>query len=108
METTTPSERLRWLLRHFGLTPKRVNVQSGGRFGRWAVKSWLDKDVEPSAVTASAFVSWLSELNRDLARRGLPSLASRFLRVEWIWGPAGDSHGNKDSVSEPPAQWRAS
>lgn len=103
----TPGERIRFLLRFFGLTPSRVNRDSAGRFGRWAVKSWIEDGREPSAPKALAFMDFLAEKNRELARSGQPSLASKFLTVQWVWGPTDnqdDSHGPNMRPRPPAAQ----
>lgn len=105
----TPGDRLRYLLRHFGLTPIKVNRQSGGRFGRWSLKTWIERGVCPKAETAVAFVEWLKALNRNSVRAGLPSLQEKFLTVEWIWSQAqDDSHGDSIGSDAEKVQRRAS
>lgn len=84
------SQRLRYLLEHFGLTPVKVHRLSGGRFNRWCVRSWIERGMKPSAVTAVAFLSWLSGLNEIRAKENLPHLDPTFLTCEWVWG--GDDY----------------
>lgn len=102
-----PNGRLRAVLEHFGLTPQRVLKQSAGRFGRAAVRAWIERGRMPRANTAVAFAAWLSDLNRNRERAGLPSLAQKFLTAEWLFGSEGDSHAVKDNSSAQATQRRS-
>lgn len=99
----TPGERLRSLVYGLGLSPRKIQVRTGGRFPRERIQKWLDGRL-PSVVDGEALILWLRDYNRSRGRLGLPS--SRF-SVAWIWGN-GDTHSLKDSASVTEKQRAAS
>ena len=94
IDLSTPAKRLKHILTRMGLSPAKVEQESGGRVTAYQVTNWL-AGAEPGVSRADALVGWLLDFNRSL---GPLSLDESLLDTRYIWG---GQQAHENSIGPP-------